>query len=341
MRINVRLFCRKNDQWYVEYDTGKRQSLKTKDASVARQLYRKIERAYLKGRVAHILGECTMTAGKFRDEFVKLREPVEPRSTFRANRLALDKLIGQCGEGCLLNRITAKHVDQMIAHHMSKGVKPTSINCYIRHAKAVMGKAVEWGYIPSNPLKDVAEIKAHKTLPAFLSKSDLARFLASIEDVDLRRLVTAYIATGRRRSELLGLEWRDVNLEKRRYRVRRSKSHLERVYSINSMFLAVLNAIGQGSPESHVFDRWAHPDTVSHLVKKALKDFGYGQAHLHSLRHTYASLKAEEGVTMKQLQELLGHQDIKATMIYAHLTEDHLADIGEVNIGPVDLGMNK
>ena len=40
---------------------------------------------------------------------------------------------------------------------------------------------------------------------------------------------------------------------------------------------------------------------------------------------------------MKEIQELLGQSDIKATQIYSHLTEDHLAGISEVNIGPVDL----
>ncbi len=56
------------------------------------------------------------------------------------------------------------------------------------------------------------------------------------------------------------------------------------------------------------------------------------------LRHTFASLKAREGRTLKEIQELLGHEDIKATMIYTHLTEDYLAEIPEVNLGPVDLG---
>jgi site-specific recombinase XerD len=44
-----------------------------------------------------------------------------------------------------------------------------------------------------------------------------------------------------------------------------------------------------------------------------------------------------EGQDLKTVQELLGHTDIKTTQIYAHLTEHHLAEAAEINLGPVDL----
>ncbi len=79
-----------------------------------------------------------------------------------------------------------------------------------------------------------------------------------------------------------------------------------------------------------MFRRWAHPDTISHQVKKVLKEAGYGQLTTHSLRHTFASLQVMQGRNLRTVQEFLGH-----TEIYAYLTESHLAAAAKINLGAV------
>jgi len=59
---------------------------------------------------------------------------------------------------------------------------------------------------------------------------------------------------------------------------------------------------------------------------------------LHDLRHTFASLQVMQGRDLRTVQELLGHTEAKTTMIYAHLSEDHVKEAAEINLGPVDLG---
>ena len=105
------------------------------------------------------------------------------------------------------------------------------------------------------------------------------------------------------------------------------------------MFRAVLNSIGPG--EGRVFSRWKHPDVISHIVKKALQDAGYGHMRLHDLRHTFASLQVMAGKDLRTVQELLGHTEQKTTLIYAHLSEDYMKEASEINLGPVDLGETK
>ena len=337
MKISMRLFKRKsNGIWYVE-SNGKRVSLKTRDSRSARKAYKKLEREYLRGKVAWLVGECTKTLKQFRTEFLEWAEAVQPKSTFRANRLALDKLIDQCGEHCKLDQVSHKHIDQMIAEHLSCGIKRSSVNNYIRHSKAVLSKAVDWDYIKSNPLRNVKQLSVPKKQPKFIEKSAIPKFLNSIDDIELRKLLTASIVTGRRRKELLGLEWRDIDFDNKRYVVRHSKIHLEKIYPINSMFLTVLKSIGQGKPNEKIFKLW-HKDTVSKKTTAALRKAGIANLTLHNLRDTFASLKAEDGATIFEIKELLGHSDIRCTLIYAHLTDNYLAEVNEVNIGPVDFG---
>ena len=324
--------------YYVRFDNGKRISLKTTDTSAARRAYKAIQREALAGKVADITGQCTKTLGSFQTEYLEWADDaITSDSTRRANRLGLSKLVAVAGTSIKLDRVGQKHIDDMIAGCRRNGNKTGAINNYIRHAKTVLNKAVDWKYVKKNPLRDVKQLPQEKKLPGYIQGNELSRLLSGIKDIDLRRMITAYIATGRRRSELVGLMWEDVNLDTGRYVTKVSKSMRERGYKINRLFYSVLMSIGP-KESGPVFERWRHPDTVSHRVKEALVKAGFGHLSLHSLRHTFASLKAAEGRTLLEIQQLLGHADIKATLIYSHLTDDHIDDIGEINIGPVDLG---
>jgi integrase len=340
MKIGMRLFRRKLKggkigNYYVEVDSGKRRSLTTKDKVKARRMFRKLEREYLDKKITMLTGVQSKPLGEYRDEFLEWSENNQPYSTFRANRLALKKLIHQAGEKISLDRISLKHLDLMITAERKKGLKIRSINNYIRHARSSLNKAVEWKYVQRNPLAGAKELPASRTRPKFLTRNQVPRYIASIKDIDLRRLVVAYLATGRRRSELLRLKWKNIDFKKNRYTVT-VKGGKKQEYPINKAFRAVLLAIGK--KEGRVFDRWKHPDTLSHLVKAALVAAGYPNLSLHSLRHTYASMKVLEGRSLKEVQELLGHSEQRTTEIYAHIDDDHLADIAEVNLGPMDLG---
>lgn len=334
MKFSMRLFQHRGI-YYVEVN-GKRRSLRTRDRVTARRLFNQIKRNYLAGKVHELTGRCSVMLGQYRDEFLEWSEKVHPRSTYRANRLALNKLIHQAGEKTTLDKISKKHLDAMVAEALSNGLSPTSANNYLRHARASLNKAVEWGYVSRNPLAGAKELPKEKKHPAFLDRKEAVLFLKSIKDVDLRRIAVAYVATGRRRSELLALQWKDVDLKTRQYFIRKSKNHLNRWYPINEMFRTVLLAIGS-KEEGRVFDRWSHPDTISKNIKKTLTDFGHGDLTLHSLRHTFASLQVMQGRDLKTVQELLGHTEIKTTQIYAHLTDTHLARAAEIKLGPVDL----
>lgn len=323
--------------YYIRYDDGRIRSLKTRNKDRALRAFRKIERLYFKNRVAKLCGECTIRLGDYRDEFKEWAEVAQKKSTYRANCLALEKLIKVAGESIFLDRLSLKHVDLLVVAEKRAGNATASINIYLRHARATLRKAVEWGYLQENPLGKVKELPVKRRPPKYFKKAEIAPFVATIKDLDLRRFVTALIATGRRRSELVFLDWQDVDLLNNMYTIRVSKSYRENTYGINSLFKTVLLAI-KPKKSGRVFNRWSHPDTWTHKVKEVLREAGYGNFHLHHFRHSYATIKVEEGRSLREIQELLGHADIKATQIYAHIGQDHLKKIGEVNIGPIDLG---
>lgn len=340
MHFTMRLFQQRGI-YYVEVERGKRRSLQTKDKAEAKRLFAQIRKEWLSGKLSHLTGQCQKTLGEFADEYLKWAEPIQPRSTYRANRLALAKLERYAGKTSPLDRIGHKHIDQMVSEGRKKALSVASLNNYIRHARTVLNKAVEWGYIQHNPLRGVKEIRLPEKPPAFIEPKEIGRFLASIQDIDLRRIVTAYLATGRRRSELLNLKWEDVDLEQGIYRIL-AKGGRTQWHPINGMFRAVItSSCDANSPRERIFNRWRHPDTLSHYIKKALREAGFGHLHLHHLRHTFASMKLMDGLTLPEVGKLLGHKDLKATQIYAHISDEHAKRIAEVNFGPVDLDGRK
>lgn len=344
----MKLSKRNDTGAYVVWIDGHRHSLKKfcgrtiTDGKEAKRIFTALRKEWLAGKLAYLKGATSITLEEFKREFEEWAEQAQPRSTFRANRLALRKLVEFAGKSIRLDRIARKHLDDMVADHLKRGVSPHSINNYIRHAKAVLGKAVEWEHIQINPLAGFKQLRAERRPPAIIDTAEkCTAFLSRVADVDVRRYIVAYLYSGRRRAELWALEWRDVDWSGNRYLVRKSKAHLTRWYPMHSMLVACFKAIG---PQDHgrVFTRFQHPDTITHEVKAALKAGGYGHMRLHDLRHTFASLSLMQGVSLETVQELLGQTDSRTTEIYKHLVDDHLqAAVMAVNGGVVDLFSSK
>jgi integrase len=334
--MSLRKPFRRGRVWYCEVD-GRRVSLRTDDRDAAQRLFTEIKRQHLAGKLTRLSGECTITLEQYREQYIAWAEHAQEWATFRANRLALDKLMGICGKTILLDRIQRKALDDLVSQSRKARLSTASINNYIRHARSAMNKAVEWGIIQVNPFAGFKELPKERKPPRFLDRADTTKLLARIESLHTRRMVAAYLSTGRRRGELLALEWQDVDLEGSKYLVRRSKTHLSRHYPINDAFRAVLLAIGP-QDSGRVFDTWHHPDTISHKIKAELQAQGFGHVRLHDLRHSFAVNFLQAGGSLRALQDLLGHTEYRTTEIYAHMTEDHLQqEANRVRIGPVAL----
>jgi integrase len=335
MRFRMKLKKRARDGvWFVQMDDQRRKSLKTRDHDEARRLYAAVKEAVLEGRLSRIRQECRTTLGEFQAEYQAWIDKGGRRSpsTARADLLALSKLVAVAGLSCRLDRLTQKHLDLVTAAARTPG----TANNYLRHIRCVMNKAVAWKHLAQNPFRHARELPKEKRAPVYIHPGDVSRFLASISGQDERRLVTAYIYSGKRRSELLGLRWESVSMEREEYFIERSKAHLSKWYPMHPIFRAVLESMP--AREGRVFPRWEHPDTVSHIVKDALRAFGLGHLSLHKLRHTFAVLLKSEGVDDAAVGELLGHTDRRATEIYAHVTDDRMRTaIRMIKGGPVEL----
>lgn len=310
--------------WYIDIDR-KRRSLKTEDLAEALRLYNEYNRLEkLKVQPpSNLTGDKSgLTLQQFAEQYLVWSKENRVQSTFRAERLTFDKPLTSVDGQIRLSDLNGSHLDRLVSELRRAGLTVTSTNHFVRHVKAIFGKAARWGCINENPFRGMPLQRQLRSRLFRLNPSDLPKLLNSIKDPELQALVAAYLSTGRRRGELLNLKWEEIDLEGGRYFVRKPKEHLCRWYPISTAFRSILKA--RPEPHTGYLFRWRSVDTVTHLVKDALKQAGFPNLHLHHLRHTFGALYVEAGGDLRTLMELLGHRQISTTVIYGSLTKQHL-----------------
>lgn len=317
MNLRMRLF-RRGKIFYVELERNHKVSLKTGDQARAQALYRALKKDYLNNRLAVMTGRpASKSLGEFAAEYLEWSDKTRARFTLKTDTQALKFFIEAMGAGTALTAITRLQIDRWVAD-MALSVKKSTVNCRLRHTKAALSKAVEWGYIKDNPGRGVKELKDYGKFPRYLEKEEIKRLLAAEDKPKFKQLWLFYLLTGCRRSEAVQVMAQDIKWVEGRLVIGETKNRVPKVIWITPELDALLRSM----PEVGRLFPWA-PNTVSKRFHETAVKAGV-KCRLHDLRHTYASHKAMAGVDIFTLKELLGHKDIKATQIYAHLSAEHL-----------------
>jgi integrase len=317
MKISMNLF-RRGRKFYVRLNSRRRISLHTEDPKEAQRLFSELKKKWLAGKLAYLENRPPdKTLADFLAEYGEFSCRTKARNTWRADELALRKLIDALGPDTPLARITRKDIDTWLS---SLAVANTSKNVYLRHLRAAFNQAAVWGYLKESPLKGVKEQRELAAPLRFLTQEEIARLLAAEPDPRFKLLWQFYLLTGVRRGEALQVQAKDIDWPRRLITVRDTK-HKRPVYiritPALEPILAALPQVGRLFP-------WG-ADFVSHhfhaTAARAGLDF-----RLHDLRHTFASFLVMSGVDLFTVQKLLNHSEIKTTQRYAHLSPAYLEE---------------
>ncbi|MDR2664957.1 MAG: tyrosine-type recombinase/integrase [Oscillospiraceae bacterium] len=190
-----------------------------------------------------------------------------------------------------------------------------------------------------NPVMDLDSPKSPKTLPRYLNIEESRQLLSASEngangDRDYC-IITLFLNCGLRISEVVGLNLTDISADALRVNGKGAK---QRVVYLNDACADALNAYLSSRKAIAAIDRQAlflssrrtriSRSTVHSLVKKHLLEAGLERSKYssHKLRHTAATLMLRNGVDVRTLQELLGHEHLNTTQIYTHVESDSLRD---------------
>jgi integrase len=224
-------------------------------------------------------------------------------SEYKAKRLVAVRKIGE-GETAVERRLTAAAVNRPLA--------------LLRHLLRLAHE--EW-----EAIENVPRIRLEKEPQGrlrWLTEEEITRLLhgaAKSRNKELRAAVIFALNTGLRLGKLLGLTWERVDLSRGVIRLELTKSGRRREVPLNAESydtLVTLNPKASGRIFRTKSVRTAYENAVAHAK---LDDVNF-----HTLRHTFASWAVMRGVSLKELQELLGHSSLAMTMRYAHLAPERL-----------------
>lgn len=228
---------------------------------------------------------------------------------------------------------------------------PSSVNRYKETLSKALTVAVnEYEWMPENPLAKIPDRKEPQGRVRYLTAEERAALLEACQaqGTDLYALVVCGLCTGARAGELLGLTWRDVDLERKRAVLNRTKNEERRALTLAGPALEVLRErskvrridtdlvfpaptgekpLAAGEKVSP-FD-YAKPFRTA-LAKAKVQDFRF-----HDLRHTAASYLAMNGATTAEIAAVLGHKTLAMVKRYAHLSDQHVSGVVERMTGKV------
>ena len=218
---------------------------------------------------------------------------------------------------------------------------------YYRILKSAFNKAVQWEYISNNPILKIKLPKIPQNNPSYLSEAQLQCILNQETNLVLNDIYTFAFYTGMRLTEITFLQWNQISFVERNIRVMNTvefttKGKRERIVPMSDKVFNILQTaipkIVDLQKTNYVFKmnrRRFNSDYISKAFKEAVREAAKenlidSKIHFHDLRHSFASNLTQKGVSIYIIKELLGHIDIKTTMIYAHLTPDNLRNAVEL-----------
>lgn len=185
--------------------------------------------------------------------------------------------------------------------------------------------------LDENPLSDLDSPKVMKSLPRYLSLDESKQLLSSIDGPNKKRdycIIMIFLTCGLRISELIGLNLSDVRADHLRVL---GKGNKERIVYLNDACADAINQYLEVRKKMPAADKNAlflssrkvriSRSAVHNLVKNHISEAGLDSTKYssHKLRHTAATLMLHNGVDVRTLQELLGHEHLNTTEIYTHV----------------------
>lgn len=243
-----------------------------------------------------------------------------------------------------MNQITRQDVLAFQQEKVESGYKPAYCNRFLVLLGFCFNLAIKWEIsgVEKNPVKLVSLLKANNKVERFLSKEESSRLFKAIRESPnpmLQYFVPLALLTGLRKRELLDSKWGDINFERKVWVIPRSKSGYSRFIPLTEETIALLQELKRQLPnllvqESWLENPWVIPNyrtgkpfqSIFVSWDTARKKAGLHDLRIHDLRHSFASALVNKGVPIYDVQKLLGHQDVKTTERYAHLSMDRLRE---------------
>jgi integrase len=232
--------------------------------------------------------------------------------------------------------LLAEYRDKLAAGYPGAAPRsPGTVARYLASLSHCLSVAVrEYQWLDDSPIRKVSKPRAPRGRVRFLADDERARLLAACQQSSnpfLYTVVVLAISTGMRQGEIMNLEWHDVDLARGWITLRETKNGERRGVPLAGKALELLRQhakvrrldtalLWPGKEPRKPLDM--RPAWEEARRKAELIDFRF-----HDLRHSAASYLAMGGASLNEIAAVMGHKTLSMVQRYAHLSEQHTADV--------------
>ena len=310
----------------------------TKNRKLALEILREVQSDIARGIFFRDKKKKDIRFADFLTEYFANADSYKSRSTLELERAYLPRVVSNIGNKTLRS-VDKYDIDRWKAK-FTRQVSPATFNIVLRMLHAAFNIGKRWGYVDDNPFTGVEKLKIEERR-LFLMDHELG-LVSQLMDADIQAASTHgsrknvllfrktfklfiefLLNTGLRREEALRLRINHIDLAHGVIYIEKTKTKQLRAVPLNRRAMEIIIALGEP-----LFSRLNKQDVTSkfryYLAQAGLKGF-----KLHSLRHTFATRLMAVGVDIYTVSRLLGHTDIKTTMIYAKTNIETLKAVVE------------
>jgi len=311
--------------WIDFYYQGTRHvlSTKTSEARTAKKILKDIEGKIARGNFnLEEYEKKQVLLPDFIKEYFRFAQTYKSPSTMDLERNILSSF-SKFSNDVNLRSIDGQVLDIWKAERL-KNVRPATFNLELRTLKAIFNVAKRWGYLDTNPTDQISKLKVDEQRLC-MTDSELQLLFSALAEEQrtaskdshrkhLSLLMKYYeflLNTGLRRDEGLKLQKKNINYDQNIIFIEKTKDKETRVVPLTDRARDIIDSL-----DDSLFSRLTC-SYVSHMFARICKKAGLTGFKLHSLRHTFATRLIDLGVDVLTVSKILGHSDIRTTMIYA------------------------
>lgn len=226
-------------------------------------------------------------------------------------------------KACQITKIEILELHEKIGHESGL----YQANRLLERIRAIYNKAMEWGWNGANPTNGIKKFK-EKSRQRFLRKDEMPRFfkaLAEETNQTTRDYILISLLTGARKSNVLAMQWEEVNFSLSEWHIKETKNGEPHVIPLTGPAVGILQERRRNSQSSYVFPGNGQ---AGHLVdpkktwKRVLRRADITDLRIHDLRRTLGSWMGAVGATTAIIGKTLAHKSVEATRVYERIDID-------------------
>jgi len=224
--------------------------------------------------------------------------------------------------------LNIENIKDFLLQVQKEGVSAQTRNLFLNAIKFFYRNVIN-----DNKKIDIRSAKKSKKLPVILSRNEIEKVLEVTKNTKHKLLLSLAYGAGLRVSEVVKLQVKDIDLKELTIHLKQAKGRKDRITIFPEKLRVEVQGLIVGKDKKEfVFasERGGKltTRTAQKIFENSLKKAGIKKdATFHSLRHSFATHLLENGVDIRYVQELLGHQNIRTTQVYTQVTNPKLKNI--------------